>query len=612
MTGRAELLDSMRDIYTAEFDEQIEALESALLKLEKNPKDMQLVGEIFRYSHNIKGSSAAIGLKDIANLAHAAESLMSAVKNHILTFDENITNLLFGFIDGLKTAAKLVKEGKSDFTSLLTETSKLQTFLKHSGPTASAPKTVAPSAPAEPSHAPEKTQSLASPPVEAPIPPPSVAEASPASAPMIEAKNAAEDLAPTVPESPEAASTKTILQDEFIKISARKVDRLIELFGEQVILQSTLDHAVEHYEEDEERAMRALTELRKITRSLQLGVVTLRMVSVTPLVNRVERTIRDACKATGKNVKFKVSGDNVEVDKAILDSIAHPLIHLVRNAVDHGIESIEERARRGKPLEGSISLSFRRGGGTIDIMVEDDGAGLSRDKILKKAIELGLASPHKNYRDHEVYRFIFHNGFSTKDKATEISGRGVGMDVVAMAVEQLKGYILIETVEKKGTRFICRLPLTLDMFNGTIFRIDRERYVLANSEFKETVNVERRNIERVGNDDMFVRFGDRVIKLIDLQNVLRPTLHSVTELPAHKQALSVSLSMPAVVVEYQGKEFGFLVEELLSQEQIVLKRISDSLGKIAGSIGCTILGDGHVALIISLGKILEQKLGLAA
>jgi two-component system chemotaxis sensor kinase CheA len=588
----------MRDIYTAEFDEQIEALESALLKLEKNPKDMQLIGEIFRYSHNIKGSSAAIGLKEIAHLAHAAESLMSSVKNHFVSFDENITNLLFGFIDGLKTAARIVKEGRHDFQALQSETQKLQAFLKHGSSV----------------HTPTETATLPAPapraePMPEPVLPPSVEQAKAA---------VVVPLSPSQPssvaESNEASheeKAKLSSQEEFIKISARKVDRLIELFGEQVILQSTLDHAVEHYEEDAERALRALTELRKITRSLQLGVVTLRMVSVNPLVNRVERTIRDTCKATGKSVKFKVTGDNVEVDKAILDAISHPLMHLVRNAVDHGIETLEERARRGKPLEGQLSLSFRRGGGTIDIIVEDDGAGLSRDKILRKALELGMASPQKQYKDHEVYRFIFQSGFSTRENANEISGRGVGMDVVAQAVEQLKGYILTETVEKKGTRFICRLPLTLDMFNGTIFRIDRERYVLANSEFKETVNVERRHIEHVGQEDMFVRFGDRVIKLIDLKSVLRPTTHCVTEQQG-KSHHPLSLSLPAVVVEYQGKEFGFLVEELLSQEQIVLKRISEALGKVAGSIGCTILGDGHVALIISLGKILEQKLSLAA
>ena len=603
MSQNQELQDSIRQIYIVEFDEQVEALESGLIKLEKNPSDESVIGEIFRYSHNIKGSSAAVGYLEVANLAHVAETLMSSVKNHFVKLNDEILTVLFRFIDSLKDASGKIKQNSKDYSLVLKETEFIKSFTQNllqggGTPAASpAPPVVAPALielnPEPPKQAEASVEPLL------PLPPPVIHEA---------------ELSPSQA-APVKASGKETPSDEFIKISARKVDRLIELFGEQVILQSTVDHAFENIESDGERAKRSLTELRKITRSLQLGVVTLRMISVSPLVKRLERSIRDAAKMTGKDIRLHVIGENIEVDKTILDVIANPLTHLVRNAVDHGIESGSDRELKGKPAHGTLTLAFKRSGGAIDIIVEDDGGGLNRERILQKAIKMGLAKADRNYTDAEVNRFIFKNGFSTNETANELSGRGVGMDVVLSTLEELKGAMFIDSVPGLGTKFTCRLPLSLDMFNGTIVKVEGERYVFSNSEYKETVNVDLDRLEKVGQEDTFIRLGDRVIKLIDLRKVLIPppsgrsTREASVKAPVTGQQRK---RVPALVLEFRGVEFGFLVEELLAQEQIVLKRISDKMGRVSGAIGCTILGDGKVALILSLSKILETRLGMAA
>jgi|GEM_PF-2896897 len=575
--------DSLKQIFVAELDEQVEALESGLLKLEKNPGDEGLISEIFRYSHNIKGSSAAVGLTELAGLAHAAESLMSQVKNHHVKLNDEILGLLLRFVDALKDSSGQLKKGDIGGGLIASETAAIRAYMEPGGKgqasAPAAPVTVTPPVtPAVTATVPE--------PAPAPVPQPVVQPAPASSAPA----------------------------EEFIKISARKVDRLIELFGEQVILQSTLDHAMEDAEPNEDLARKSVTELRKITRALQHGVVTLRMIPASPLVKRLERAVRDAAKITGKDIDFEVVGENAEIDKTILDAIANPLTHLVRNAVDHGIEGADARAAAGKPARGKITLSFKRTGGAIDICVQDDGGGLNKDKILAKAVKMGLVQANRQYTDGEIHKFIFMNGFSTNDQANEISGRGVGMDVVRKSVEDLKGSVLIDTVLGQGTRFTCRLPLSLDMFNGTIVKVADERYVLSNSEYKETVHVQRGKLEQIGKEDSLLRIEDRVIKIHDLRKILVANQHpSTLSAPnGHGQSAVSHDQVPALVIEYRGVEYGFIVDELLAQEQIVLKRISENMGKVVGAIGCTILGNGQVSLILSLSKIIEGRLGIAA
>lgn len=383
-------------------------------------------------------------------------------------------------------------------------------------------------------------------------------------------------------------------REEYLKIPLSRVDDLLNLFGEQVILQSSLDHATESGKElDASYVRQTVSTLKKITQELQHNMVSLRMVPVRPLFNRMERVVRDVSRTTGKKAEFIRSGDEGEMDKNILDALVDPLTHMLRNAIDHGIESPEKRLAAGKPELGKVLLMAERNGGLFEIKVQDDGGGLDRDVILSKAKGLGLISQNeKKLSDEQIFSVIFESGFTTKKEATEVSGRGVGMDVVAQQIKALKGNCTVRSVKGKGTQFYIRLPLSLAMFNGTVVMVGGQRYVIPNSDFQEAIPLNKGTLLDRDGQGSVLRLGERVLSVIDLGEYLTIDGHTPSE------------NRLAITMRHGKNEFALCVNQILSQEQIVLKQLGPEFKQVAFSSGGTVLGDGNVAVVLDLNSII--------
>jgi len=380
---------------------------------------------------------------------------------------------------------------------------------------------------------------------------------------------------------------------ETIKIDADRLDRLVDGIGELVIAESMLSQSVESADIHSAQISRQLSQLGKITRELQEIATSLRMVPVRATFQKMARIARDAAKKLGKTINFTMSGENTEIDKTVVDKIGDPLVHMVRNAVDHGIEDDPEKRRAaGKPDAGHVELRAFQKGGSIYIEIEDDGAGLDREKILEKARQRGMAVDGDSMTDREVFNLLFQPGFSTAEKVTDMSGRGVGLDVVKRNIEALRGQVEIQSQLGKGSIFSMRLPLTLAIIDGMIVQIGSERYVIPIPSIITTVHPERNEVSTLLNQGEMLRHEGGVIPIV--------RLHKVLGVQGAQEDVTKGL---VVVVEDDDKRTGLLVDQLIGQQQIVIKSLGGMMRNIPGVSGGAIMPDGKVGLILDVGGL---------
>jgi two-component system chemotaxis sensor kinase CheA len=337
------------------------------------------------------------------------------------------------------------------------------------------------------------------------------------------------------------------------------------------------------------RLREAVALMDRHSRELQERVMAVRMLPIKTVFGRFSRVVRDLAASMGKRVQIETHGEDTELDKTVIERISDPLTHLVRNAVDHGLEGPEDRARRGKPETGRLVLSAYQQGGSIYIEIQDDGKGLDRDRILAKAVEQGLVAAGESLPDEQVHALIFRPGFSTAKEVTEVSGRGVGMDVVRRNVEALGGSIGIQSVAGQGTTFRIKLPLTLAILEGQLLRVGQETYVLPLVSITESVRPSRETLASVLGGGEVLRMRGEVLPLL--------RLHRLFGVPEAADDPTRGLT---VVVEVEGRRAALLVDELLGQQQVVIKSLEGNLERIEGVGGATILGDGRVALILDV------------
>lgn len=381
-----------------------------------------------------------------------------------------------------------------------------------------------------------------------------------------------------------------------IRVAISKVDQLINLVGELVITQAmlaqnsrALDPAVC------QQLLAGLTDLDRNTRDLQESVMSIRMIPMSIVFNRFPRMLRDLASKLGKKVDFVTQGEATELDKGLVEKITDPLTHLVRNSCDHGIESPEERVRAGKPETGTITLSASHQGGSIVIEVRDDGKGMSRQKILTKARERGL-DVSDQMSDAEVWQLIFAPGFSTAEVVTDVSGRGVGMDVVKRNIASLNGTVEIESTEGLGMKVSVRLPLTLAIMDGMSVGVGNEVYILPLSSVVESFQVKSDAVSTVGQGAQLVKVRDEYMPVIELEKVF--------QVPRYD---SDKVSDIMVVIEADSSRVVLLVDELLGQQQVVVKNLESNYRKVPNVSGATILGDGKVALILDTGALVRRS-----
>jgi len=386
---------------------------------------------------------------------------------------------------------------------------------------------------------------------------------------------------------------RTVEVRETVKVDAERLDRMIDLVGEIVIAEAMLGQHISA--DNSSDVMRYLVQLDKITRELQEMGTSLRMIPVKATFQKMARLARDVAKKANKKIEFVMNGEDTELDKGVVDKIGDPLVHMVRNSVDHGIEATgENRLGAGKPVAGRVELRAFHKGGNIYIEIEDDGRGLDRDAILAKAVERGIVKDGESMADEDIWKLIFEPGFSTAKTVTEVSGRGVGMDVVRRNIESLRGKVDIKSTQGKGSLFSIRLPLTLAIIDGMVVRVGKERYIIP------TLSVVR-SIQPV-KEDLFTVVDKG--EMLSLQGELIPLfrLHKLLDIPDAQTDLMKAL---VLIVEDAGKRTGLLVDELLGQQQIVIKSLGEAMQGLSGISGGAIMSDGVVGLILDVGGLVQ-------
>ena len=409
---------------------------------------------------------------------------------------------------------------------------------------------------------------------------------------------------PAEAKRPAPAAAKPAAADTSIRVGVDKVDQLINLVGELVITQAMLAQSAAQIDPVEfERLHNGLIQLERNTRDLQEAVMSIRMMPMSVVFSRFPRVVRDVSQKLGKQVELKTSGESTELDKSLIERITDPLTHLIRNSLDHGIEPPEVRAEKGKPAVGTITLSAYHQSGNIVIEVGDDGAGLNRQKILAKAKERGLGV-HDQMTDQEVFALIFEAGFSTADQITEVSGRGVGMDVVKKNITAMGGRVEIDSMQGVGTRMTVRLPLTLAILDGMSVAVGNETYIIPLGYVIESLQAEPGMIKSVSGVERLIQVRDEYLPIV--------ALHEIFRVPGAVTSFDAGIM---ILLEADGVKAALFVDAMVGQHQVVIKSLESNYRKVAGVSGATIMGDGRVALILDVSMLVgmaRQALPAAA
>jgi two-component system chemotaxis sensor kinase CheA len=548
--------------FITESEEHIESAEAGLLELESMPDDKEVINQIFRAFHTIKGMAGFLNLTEIGSLAHLAESLLDLARKGELVLAGENTDVVFESIDMMKKMVVALKESV-DAGKPVPAQKRLQQLLAKLKASA-------------------EGQTLAA----------------SLSTPQGQEKDKGLEDVLTAKDEPKAKDSIVKIQshtgDDKIKVNITRLDNLVNMAGELVIAQSMVTEEAEATLGAEHKLCRKVIHQSKIIRELQELSMLMRMVPIHGVFQKIARLVRDLSRKAGKNVNFTVSGEETELDRTVVDKIADPLVHMVRNSVDHGIEPSQERAKAGKSTTGRIELCAYHQAGNIVIEIEDDGKGLDKERILKKAIDNGIVKDGQEMSDEEIFKLIFHAGLSTAQKVTSVSGRGVGMDVVKKNIESLRGKIDISSTPGKGTTFTIRLPLTLAMIDGQVAKIGNSRYIIPINSIVRSLKPTAGQLSSVQARGEMVMVRSKLLPLVRLYKLFGavPTTEDPTQ----------SL---LVVVEEDRKRCCLLVDELLGQQQVVIKSLGEGLGRVTGVSGGAIMGDGRVSLILDVASLMK-------
>jgi two-component system, chemotaxis family, sensor kinase CheA len=574
MNETDDFLVEIQESFLLEAVDLLDTVESLSLSLEKNPDDIEVFNKLSRLAHNFKGSGKAVGFDHISRFAHKIEDFILAIKSKQISPDHKNIDFLFKCLDRLKQDIETLKLNRAS-------------DLDHSGLIAKIGDIVA-------AGSKDSISGVVESAIEQ-INSGAINRTQVPSKKMIETK----------------LSQKSLHNDErkgesieYLRIAKSKIDFVLESFGEQVILQSMLEQNKYNLHQNSDFAAKTISQLTKLTLELQNQILSLTMIPLTQTFTKLERAIRDAAKQCGKRVEIEILGQNSEAGKPLVEALSDPLTHIVRNAVDHAIESEEERVALKKPLVGKVSISAERSGGQLWLSISDDGRGLDPQKLKEKAIQKNLVSEEdcRKMTDYEAMRLIFAPGFSTKEIVSEISGRGVGMNVVSEAVTALKGAIDIQSEVNVGTKFVLKVPLSLAIYNGAVIRVNGTRYVVPNSEISEITRIDPNNVSKISNSNSAIKIRDEIFQLIDLRKrfELAKGQSSVTQ-----DLRRVSRTFPVILSRKNGNK-AFLVEEIEGIQKIVQKQVGEELRSHPGFVAGTILSDGTPGVVIDLQKVIDK------
>jgi two-component system chemotaxis sensor kinase CheA len=557
----------MLSMFVGEALDHLGTIESVVLQLEGAPADVKLLNDVFRPFHTVKGNAGALGVTSVQELAHCVESLLDLARagKHAMGPDE--FDIVLRAVDLLTIMMQELPDRVATGRSSSVTSRRDALMFAVEAMIAGGSSAVA-------GVEPDLVESTEAVPVAA-------TPAGPA-APTTGATAAASAAPARV--RIEAQST--------VKVDTGKLDNLIDMVGELVIAQSILAADPAFARSMDERLGRRMAQLKRITSDLQRNAMSMRMVPIRQVFQKMARLVRDLSKQSGKNIELVLHGEETELDRKVVEDINDPLMHMVRNSVDHGIEAPERRAAAGKPAQATLRLSAAHEGGNIVIEIADDGAGLDTDRIYAKAVSNGLIASGAQLAPADIHHMIFQPGFSTAEKVTEISGRGVGMDVVRRNIEALRGRIEIQTARGQGTTFSIRLPLTLAIVDGILVAVGQERFVIPAFAVRESLRPKPEQIHSVYGQPCMVQVRDRLIPSIHLGDVfgIAGAQNDVT-------------NATVVVLEDNGRPMALIVDELIGKQEVVIKSLGGTFEGVRGVAGGAILGDGRVGLILDAGGL---------
>ncbi|WP_103571650.1 hybrid sensor histidine kinase/response regulator [Campylobacter concisus] len=635
-------MDDMKEImedFLIEAFELIEQIDHDLVELEANPEDLELLNRIFRVAHTVKGSSSFLNFDVLTELTHHMEDVLNKARKGELKITPDIMDVVLESVDMMKGLLESIRDNGSDSAAGIDIKNicvRLTQISEGEAPSAAAEATAAPSP--EPVKEPEPVA-----PAEEAAPEVSDAELSKLSDSEVEAEierllkvRKAEDQARRAskgiaPKSPKeiapatsaapapaarpapsrerdtdkkvpAASSGAVAQEQTIRVEVKRLDHLMNLIGELVLGKNRLlkiyDDVEERYEGEKflEELNQVVSSLSLVTTDIQLAVMKTRMLPIAKVFNKFPRMIRDLSRDLGKQIDLEISGEETELDKSIVEEIGDPLVHIIRNSCDHGIEDPETRKAMGKPEKGLVQLKAYNEGNHIVVEIVDDGKGLDADMLKSKSIEKGIITEREAdaMSEKEAFGLIFRPGFSTAAKVTNVSGRGVGMDVVKTNIEKLNGIIDIESEVGKGTVMKLKIPLTLAIIQSLLVGTQEEFYAIPLASVLETVRVPIDDIYTIDGKNV-LRLRDEVLSLVRLSDVFG--VEKVFDGGDHTYV---------VIIGVAEAKLGIIVDTLVGQEEIVIKSMGDYLQNIPGIAGATIRGDGRVTLIIDVGAMMEM------
>ncbi|EUJ29028.1 Chemotaxis protein CheA [Listeria grayi] len=613
----------MMELFIEEATEHLQALNDNVLELEKDPHNKQLISEIFRSAHTFKGMSATMGFTNVADLTHAMENVLDAVRKDELVVTEHLVDIIFSCTSHLETMVADISEGGQgaadisatvkDLESLLsgeevieTETEKSYELsieidqnailkavravmcLERLGELGTITKTLPEAEAIEQEQFEQSFQVFLDTTEKEALIKQTILNISEVKAIEIKEVATLETPIQTTAATPQKKVQK--VESKSIRVQLEKIEKLMNIFEESVIERAKIDEIAEKTHNKE--LMEHLKRFGTISKEIQNGLLEMRMVPIDSVFNRFPKMVRTLAKDLGKKIDLIIEGADTEVDKIVIDEIGDPLVHLIRNSVDHGAETIEVRRAKGKQETATIRLEAFHSGNNVVIQIKDDGAGINKQKVTEKAISNNIITQAESTKmtDTEIFELLFASGFSTADKVSDLSGRGVGLDVVRNTILKIGGKITVDSVENQGSTFRIEIPLTLSIIQSMLVETNERRYALPLSGVAEAITIEAKEIQLINGKNL-INYRDSIIEVIDLGEKF------------YEDKLAENDECLLLVVKNEKRTFGLAIKDIIGQREIVLKTLGGFFSEtMINFSGATILGDGKVVLVIDLDK----------
>ena len=589
----------LRDFIT-EAHEHLDSIEINMVNWEKSPEDKEIINSIFRPFHTIKGVAGFLNLTRVNHLSHQLENLLDEAREGRLQLSTALSDLIFDGVDMLKSMIGTLEmclespgcgEYEVDIEVIIP---RITAFIEdggpdegeeYNGPAETVGEILVKSGKVKPADIEESLNRQLTEEPEKKIGEILVGEK----------KVSARDVRDALKKQGESGARKAT--DKYIKVDTSKMDQLLDMVGELVISQTMVTQNPEVLQLQDQRLIRDISQLKRVTSTLQNITMSMRLVPIGATFQKMNRIVRDLARKSGKKINLVLEGESAEIDRNMVDELYDPLVHMVRNSCDHGIKMPDDREAAGKSAEGTVTLRAEHVGGKIVISIIDDGDGLDREVILNKAREKGLIGQDEHPDDKEIFNMVFRAGFSTAQKITDVSGRGVGMDVVRKAIEKLHGTVDIVSERGVGTTFTIKLPLTTAIIDGMIVQVGDERYIIPTLSVRQLMRPTEKDINKVVGRGETVMFRGRLLPLIRLYEIVEA-----------KNAKTNPVEAVLIIVEDGEREVALLADTMLGKQEVVIKTLGETYKDLKGVSGGAILGDGKVGLILDIRAIVNYDI----